>query len=283
MNVIYMDLGVTKAYHLIICCLVSLSMTAQNTDSIQMVRFAKFLDDSKLYEYAAEEYERLYFLYPNETTFFHQMLKSYRSSGNIKTIDDRFENRSIKSDTAATIYILSQIDNKNYDKANQILELYKPKLPLKISTRLDLDITYLQGNYLLAKDKYNSILNNNIEINESYLSNINEGINLPRKSPLLAGILSGIVPGSGRAYTKDYKDAIVSFIFVASSGYQAYRRFRERGIKSPTGWIYGGITLGFYVGNIYGAVKSAKLFNQKQKDEHTARSKKAIDIYYSNY
>ena len=92
---------------------------------------------------------------------------------------------------------------------------------------------------------------------------------LKKKSPFLAGIASILLPGSGKLYTGYHKDAIASFLFVGLNSYLSYRGFQKRGIKSGYGWIYSLAGFSFYVGNIYGAVKSAKTRNnQSKKDLH---------------
>jgi len=88
-----------------------------------------------------------------------------------------------------------------------------------------------------------------------------------KKSPFLAGIASAFLPGSGKLYTGYHKDALTSFLFVGLNSYLSYRGFQKRGIKSGYGWIYSLMGFSFYVGNIYGAVKSAKTRNKKSKKD----------------
>ncbi len=87
------------------------------------------------------------------------------------------------------------------------------------------------------------------------------------KSPLLAGSLSTVVPGLGKVYTGNYMDGIVSLLFIAGTAWQSYRGFNKSGVKSVSGWIFGGISMGFYIGNIYGSVKSARRFNKLKIDD----------------
>ncbi len=267
-----------KLVQFITLIFICVNLKSQSIDSINTVKFASFLEDSKLHKFAAEEYERLYFYYPHESSFFNKMLKNYRLSGNIKAISQRINNNTIKSDTAIIIYTLGLIDAKQYEEATQVLKYNSNLVPIEIRNRLELDLKLIKGEYKSALTTYNA----NEMTDTSYLSRIVGGIMLPRKSPLIAGIMSGLIPGSGRAYAHDYKDGIVSLIFVASTGYQAYRRFKDKGVKSVSGWIYGGLTLGFYIGNIYGSVSSAKMFNQKKRDEYNVNTKNYLDLYYSD-
>jgi tetratricopeptide (TPR) repeat protein len=83
----------------------------------------------------------------------------------------------------------------------------------------------------------------------------------PTKSPLLAGTLS-IVPGGGQLYCHRYEDAIIAlalntgFIWAASDAFDK-EQYGLGGLLSFVG-------LGFYLGNIYGAVNDAHKFNQTQ-------------------
>lgn len=83
----------------------------------------------------------------------------------------------------------------------------------------------------------------------------------PRKDPTTAGILSAIVPGSGRFYTGEWIDGLYSMCLVGISSWFAYDGFHAKGIQSVQGWIFGifGITL--HAGNIYGSIESARGFN----------------------
>ena len=88
-----------------------------------------------------------------------------------------------------------------------------------------------------------------------------------KKSPLLAGIASTLLPGLGKLYTGYHKDALASFLFVGLNSYLSYRGFQKREIKSGYGWIYSLAGFSFYVGNIYGSAKSAKTRNKQSKKD----------------
>jgi hypothetical protein len=95
-----------------------------------------------------------------------------------------------------------------------------------------------------------------------------------RKSPAAAVALSCIVPGMGKIYSHDWKDGLMSLLFVAANAWQSYRGFwkkDELGIakfnpKSVTGWVFGGLAVGFYSANLFGSWKSATLYNSNQTD-----------------
>jgi len=91
--------------------------------------------------------------------------------------------------------------------------------------------------------------------------------NIRYKSPFKAGLMSGVIPGSGKFYTKNWQDGVIAFIFVTANAWQSYRGFKKHGTKSAYGWIFGTLSAGFYIGNIFGSVKSAKRYNHKLDDE----------------
>lgn len=96
------------------------------------------------------------------------------------------------------------------------------------------------------------------------------GARLPTRSPFLAGVLSTIVPGAGRFYTGRIGDALNSLFVVGITGWQAYDGFRRDGISSVKGWTIGTLSGIFYVGNIYGSVISARVYNRRVADEFLA-------------
>ena len=97
-----------------------------------------------------------------------------------------------------------------------------------------------------------------------------KGEDLPTRSPFLAGTLSTIVPGAGRLYTGRFGDALTTLFTVGITGWQAYDGFRRDGISSAKGWTLGTLCGIFYVGNIYGSVISARVYNRHITDEFLA-------------
>ena len=85
--------------------------------------------------------------------------------------------------------------------------------------------------------------------------------NPPEKSELIAGLLSTIIPGLGKVYTKNYSDGIVAFIVTGVFSYLAYDNFRAD--HKFRAWLFTGIGAGFYAGNIYGSIASVQIYNAK--------------------
>jgi TM2 domain-containing membrane protein YozV len=81
----------------------------------------------------------------------------------------------------------------------------------------------------------------------------------PRKSRLLAGTLSTVIPGSGQMYAGRYRDGLVAF--TVSSLFIAGTVVALNDENYPLAAIAGIVGLPFYVGNIYGAANAADKYN----------------------
>ena len=79
-----------------------------------------------------------------------------------------------------------------------------------------------------------------------------------QKSPLLAGMMSAILPGSGRIYAGRFLDGIMGMWMMYLVGNSAYNAIKnERPISGP---LFG-IAAGFvYLGEIYGGWRAAKFY-----------------------
>lgn len=240
-------------------------------------QFATFLFQSGQYDLAAREYERITLLneslHPPKNLFvayrlankvdiglkrvdyFYPGLESlprdvYLESGKMLLITERFEQYSTITASQTT---LSPSEKGVF---GNIRSIYDPSF--------EVDLSSIQ---MLGIENPNVI--QIYQVLEDYGQE-------KFKSPLVAGLLSGVIPGSGKLYAGDWKNAIFSLLFVGINTYQSYRGFSRNGINSAQGWIFGGIGFGYYVGNIYGATWTAKRKNQQIRDEY----KKKMDLYY---
>ncbi len=100
---------------------------------------------------------------------------------------------------------------------------------------------------------------------DSLVSQIDRSSQIPMKSPFLAGLLSTIVPGLGKAYTGHPMDGLFSLISIGSFAYASYDGFSSGGSSSFRGWFFGALASGLYLGNIYGSALSASIV----RDEST--------------
>jgi hypothetical protein len=100
--------------------------------------------------------------------------------------------------------------------------------------------------------------------------------NLPYRSPVLASILSTIIPGSGKIYTGNYSDGIMSTILTGLLAFLSYDNFKAK--HYFRGWLWSGLAAFFYAGNIYGSAASAQIFNAKINFDFTTE----LDLYIKN-
>lgn len=86
------------------------------------------------------------------------------------------------------------------------------------------------------------------------------------KSAFLAGIMSGIIPGSGKIYTGRTGEGIASMIATTGFGLITWENYRKLGARNLKTLFFGGIFLASYVSNIYGSVISVRITEQNYTD-----------------
>ena len=234
-------------------------------------KYAEYLLSSGQYTLAAEEFERLIFMDSSEVDYKKSLVLCYRKAGNLSAGLNKLRDFSLNDyynmPTSLSIEYLALLiasgDTKNagnfIENSHSISEIDKSIMKSCVLL-LNHDYKTAQQNTDHSKSTFNNFPGDLIDITESTK-------NLKFKNPAIAGVLSGIVPGTGKVYTRNYIDALISFIFIGTNAWQSYRGFVKNGINSVSGWIFGGLSLGFYVGNIYGSVKAAKKYNKKIFDE----------------
>ena len=98
-----------------------------------------------------------------------------------------------------------------------------------------------------------------------------------KKNPSLAKVLS-IIPGGGYLYTGHKGSALTSFLINTLLAYATYTSIKSENYGMAG--VCGFMGLSFYIGNINGAGRSARRYNQSQKNKYI---KKLEQIYISNY
>ena len=80
-----------------------------------------------------------------------------------------------------------------------------------------------------------------------------------QRSPVVAGVMSAVVPGLGKVYAGRWKQGLAYFGIMAALGAQTYEAYRKDGINDPFFYFYASAFTLFYVGNIWGSVFSVKI------------------------
>lgn len=91
----------------------------------------------------------------------------------------------------------------------------------------------------------------------------NEALQHSDKSLAVAGILSGILPGSGKVYAGEKGAGISSFLILAGLGGVAVEHILKTGLTSWNSLLLTGLFGTFYVGNIYGSLISIKTYRER--------------------
>lgn len=99
-----------------------------------------------------------------------------------------------------------------------------------------------------------------------------------QKSPVTAGILSALIPGSGHIYAGRYGDGITAFflngLFIAGTVVAA------NDDNYAVAGIVGVIGLPFYIGNIYGAANAAAKYNVGIRKDLRGRLAVTLDYQF---
>ncbi len=234
-------------------------------------QFADYLYKTGQFQLASEEFERIVFLDSSNQNLKLKLINSHRKAKNFDQALGRFnlffgkQPIDISADFAEE-YVRLLILTKQDDEAYNYLSLNK-------SLKAEVRQTYQLASLLLQKkwdESFQYAMNYPVNSNKK---NIGlhllafEAKQLKYKKTGVAALMSAIIPGSGKAYTKNWKDAVISFIFVSINTWQAYRGFNKYGSESAYGWVFAGLATGFYIGGIYGSAKSATKYNINIDDE----------------
>ncbi|MYK16651.1 tetratricopeptide repeat protein [Candidatus Poribacteria bacterium] len=251
-------------------------------------KFADFLYEQGDYLRAAGEYQRYLFSLSEELEESEQIRYKialcYRFAGENEQAIRNFEmllRSRPQSQFASRAYYQIGATYFLMDQFEQSTQFLREALPHITDAQQHAEAEQLIGlSYLMQKqwseagEVFKTLQGSDvIAIREKasvYHGYAEAGTQLPSRSPFLAGVLSTIVPGAGRLYTGRIGDALNSLLTVGIAGWQAYDGFHRDGISSAKGWTLG--TLGgiFYVGNIYGSVISARVYNQNVEAEFLA-------------
>lgn len=248
-------------------------------------KFADFLYEQGDYLRAADEYQRYLFYKPQESAQIrYKIAVSYRFGGKTEQAIQGFETllrTAPESQYASRAYYQIGATYFLMDRFDQSAKFLHEALPRITDKRQHAEaeqliaLSYLkQKRWAEASEVFKTLQESDVmAIREKavvYHNYAEKGVRLPARSPFLAGTLSTIVPGAGRLYTGRLGDALTSLFTVGLTGWQAYDGFRRDGISSAKGWTLGTLCGIFYVGNIYGSVISARVYNHHVMDEFLA-------------
>lgn len=232
--------------------------------------YGNFLFNTGQYVWAAQEFERSLFLKPGDDSIKVLLTSAYLNS---KQYEKAFSKiRSFYPDltnmpsSLAYNYTKSLILVDSFSMAGACLQ--KENFLAKDDSKfLEFNLELLKGNYSKAFSIFEPDKPMFLNRNPAYESLMVEIQSEKRKSPAMAVCLSAIVPGLGKIYTNEWKDGLVSLLFVGATALQAVRGYNQYGSKSGFFIGYAGVASAFYLGNLFGSYKSARNYNAQSKKQ----------------
>jgi TM2 domain-containing membrane protein YozV len=227
-------------------------------------KFADYLFCDKDYLRAALEYERLKNIYKSDTIDFKIAL-SYSYIKDYYTAIQKFSgiiNSSLYFDKAKLEVMKINFLSNDF---TGLRSYYKNSFKSEVDKYQNEGEKLFNFSYLFTDDelppKDEFILPFDIYEKEIISSFYDRKRDPPYKSGTLAGIMSAIIPGSGKIYVGETGDGIVAFITTTLFAFIAYDNFRAGHITRA--WIWTGVAAFFYAGNVYGSVAAAQVHNAK--------------------
>lgn len=246
-------------------------------------KYANYLLSSGQYDASVAEFERVIFLDGTDLASKQKLISSYRLSKQfekgITRIPFLFEQPSEMPRPHAVEYSKLLMSARDWETARGFWQ-ESTQLPQKDKLLMQSTLYIFESDFKKAQETLNQIELPDDPLKAGYASVVDRGLNGKKKSPFLAGFLSTAIPGLGKVYTGDWKDAIVSLIFTGGMAFQAVRNFNNHGVNDFRPWAYATIGTGFYIGNIVGSVKSAKDRNRKRINELQHEASDYFNSYY---
>jgi len=250
-------------------------------DGSNSLKYAKYLFENKDYNLATEEFERALFFFPDSLSVRNQFLESCFKSYNFEKGKNAIElycnnDISVLPTGLKVSYLEFLLASGNYKKVENILN---SKIEIDEVSRVTTELSLLMlqkdwesANLVTYRGKSESLPQKYFELKSLSV----EACKIKYKKPLLAMSMSVVVPGMGKLYSGNSKDALIAFSLVAMNGWQAYRGFKKEGIKSTYGWAFASLSAGFYIGNIYGSYKAAVRRNLNYDNDIKHKAKHII-------
>lgn len=130
-------------------------------------------------------------------------------------------------------------------------------------------IDMLQGDWMKGELKLQNVNQNMAALNNQVLAlmKICKEQEFHRsKSPFLAGLMSCLLPGSGKIYAGKTGQGIASLITTTGLGLITWENYHKLGFNQVKTILFGSIFAVTYISNIYGSVISVKIFENEYKD-----------------
>jgi tetratricopeptide (TPR) repeat protein len=247
------------------------------------LKFGEYLLQSGQYDYAIKEFERIVFMSPNDLESKLNLIKSYRLANKneegIVRSNELYADHKQMPEKQALEYSKLLLNIRDWNSAKIFWESNQ-NLKQDDKVLLKSTVAIFDSKFSEAHEQLLKLQDSTNYLGAGYLSIVDQALNQKRKSPFAAGFMSMVIPGLGKAYTGDWKDGLVSLIFTGGLAFQAVRKFNQYGANNYRPWVYTSIGAGFYLGNIYGSIKSAKNKNFKFVNTLQHEASRLYNSYY---
>lgn len=231
-------------------------------------RFAQYLTDKESYDEAAYILDRIKPNNPNQ----QDSLAYFRGwiGYNTKSLDTASK-QLLTVSVQSPFYLKSQYFGAyclafqgHYTQATSVLTQLTPA----DTTTSELQAVQLAGLALLQRqyDRYDQYrqsfrytsyaLANEQKRLDDYRKQLSSA---KKRSPVLAGLYSALLPGAGKVYAGKPKQGIAAFLPVLTLGLLAYEGLHKDGPLSVRFLGFGSLFTVFYIGNIWGSALSVKV------------------------
>jgi hypothetical protein len=226
------------------------------------------------YKQASEEFNRLYFFSNQNPQYLPALMYALRKSDQESVVLQRFNAPTQLDDAAFKQFIYCMVKT---NKTPEAITLVESRTNLDTNMRNNLlGMSYIDQ--YRWKEATKLFTRMSFAEKDKVLNILTETQHSGYKNKYLAAGLSAVVPGLGKLYTGNKKDALMSLIFVGVNGFQSYRYFNKKGVTSVGAWVFGSLATGFYLGNIYGAYKAAIHKNKKINDAYKKQIFELTDL-----
>jgi len=252
------------------------------TGDVQLKIADAFMEEGEYYR-AVTEYKKFLILFPDSAkadyAFFGIAMAYFKgeeygaAARSFLALREKYPESGYAMQ-AGYLGAVSQWKLKNYDRARAALEALAEKYPESEYAPRSLVVICLAALDENKAEVSRQALKRFLEQYPGHpgVENVREALalldryqELPEKSPVLAGVMSAILPGSGYIYAEHYGDGITAFLinglFIAGTITAIHQE--NYGVAG----IVGGVGVPFYLGNIYGSANAAKKWNLGVRNE----------------
>lgn len=242
--------------------------------SLKQIAFADYLFQQKEFSMAAKEYHRIFFFSQNDSLTMNAHYKlglSYmglaqwnRARSIFSNVINESKNEDLKE---AALYNQGACHSQAGDftsarrQYDRIIASF-PNGNLTVQSKMMRALTFVdEAQWVQAGAAFMQVSGDYPQTPAGLISGrmaikSEQAARIPERSPLLAGLLSAILPGSGQALSGRIGDGFYSLVLTSTFGYLAYRLADED--KTASAAVCSVIGFSFYLGNIYGAQNTAR-------------------------